>query len=110
MKNRKNSSISGDKSKKKSRTSINLFTLSTLIERISQLVACLFYVCVRNLKKYYLKENIALTLIHGGATIIIVICKSKIIVQVLKGQKLTKIVLFRIARAPFAWVRYTAFF
>ena len=29
---------------KKSITSINLFTLSTLIERISQLVACLFYV------------------------------------------------------------------
>ena len=38
------------------------------------------------------------------------ICKSKIIVRVIKGQKLTKIVFFRIASAPFTWVRYTAFF
>lgn len=110
MKTEKTAVLAVISQKKKSITSINLFTLSTLIERISQLVACLFYVCQEFKKKYYLKENIALTLIHGGATILIVICKSKIIVRVLKGQKLTKIVLFRIARAPFAWVRYTAFF
>lgn len=56
---------------KKSITSINLFTLSTLIER-NLLLA--YFTCVSGiLKKYYLKENIALTLIHGGATIIIVI-------------------------------------
>ena len=113
MKNRKNSSISGDKSKKKSRTSINLFTLSTLIERISQLVACLFYVCAGNFKKILSQRKYSIDFNtwwghHNNSNPLI--CKSKIIVRVLKGQKLTKIVLFRIARAPFAWVRYTAFF
>lgn len=51
MKTEKTAVLAVISQKKKSITSINLFTLSTLIERISQLVACLFYVRVRNLKK-----------------------------------------------------------
>lgn len=98
---------------KKSITSINLFTLSTLIERISQLVACLFYVCAGNFKKILSQRKYSIDFNtwwghHNNSNPLI--CKSKIIVRVLKGQKLTKIVLFRIARAPFSWVRYTAFF
>ena len=80
--NRKNSSISGDKSTKttttsptkKSITSINLFTLSTLIGTYRSACCLLILrVCKELKKKYYLKENIALTLIHGGATITTVI-------------------------------------
>ena len=44
MKTEKTAVLAVTSQKKISITSINLFTLSTLIERISQLVACLFYV------------------------------------------------------------------
>lgn len=59
---------------KKSITSINLFTLSTLIGTYRSACCLLILrVCKELKKKYYLKENIALTLIHGGATITTVI-------------------------------------
>ena len=120
--NRKNSSISGDKSTKttttsptkKSITSINLFTLSTLIGTYRSACCLLILRVCKELKKKILsqgKYSIDFNTWwghHNNSNPLI--CKSKIIVRVIKGQKLTKIVFFRIASAPFTWVRYTAFF